>query len=48
MLTLPANTSVLLHRESVDIRKSFDGLLGIVQSSLHADPLLVALPKQLF
>ena len=39
MLTLPANTSVLLHRESVDIRKSFDGLLGIVQSSLHADPL---------
>ena len=39
MLTLPSNVSVLLHRAPVDIRKSFDGLLGIIRSSLHADPL---------
>ena len=39
MLTLPPNVSVLLHRAPVDIRKSFDGLLGIIRSVLHADPL---------
>jgi transposase len=39
MLTLPPNVAVLLHRESVDIRKSFDGLIGIVRSVFHADPL---------
>jgi len=39
MLTLPPNVSVLLHRQPVDIRKSFDGLLGIIRSVLHADPL---------
>jgi transposase len=39
MLTLPPNVSVLLHRDPVDIRKSFDGLLGIIRHSLHGDPL---------
>jgi len=39
MLTLPPNTVVLLHRHPVDIRKSFDGLLGIVRNALHDDPL---------
>jgi transposase len=39
MLTLPPNVAVLLHRESVDIRKSFDGLIGIVRTALGADPL---------
>ena len=39
MLTLPPNVTVLLHRDPVDIRKSFDGLLGIVRSVLHTDPL---------
>ena len=39
MLTLPPNVSVLLHREPVDIRKSFDGLIGVVRSALTVDPL---------
>jgi len=39
MLTLPSNVSVLLHRDPVDIRKSFDGLIGIVRGSLRVDPL---------
>jgi transposase len=39
MLTLPPNVTVLLHREPVDIRRSFDGLVGIVRSVLRADPL---------
>jgi transposase len=39
MLTLPPNVTVLLHREPVDIRRSFDGLIGVVRNSLRADPL---------
>jgi len=39
MLTLPPNVSVLLHRDPVDIRKSFDGLLGIIRNGLQCDPL---------
>ena len=39
MLTLPPNVAVLLHRESIDIRKSFDGLIGIVRTALRLDPL---------
>jgi len=39
MLTPLPNSSVLLHREPVDIRKSFDGLLGIIRSVLNHDPL---------
>jgi len=38
MLTLPSNVSVLLHRDPVDIRKSFDGLLGIIRGDLRVDP----------
>jgi len=38
MLTLPPNSSVLLHRVPVDIRKSFDGLIGIVRGALRVDP----------
>lgn len=38
MLTLPPNVAVLLHREAVDIRKSFDGLLGIIRNNILADP----------
>ena len=38
MLTLPPHSSVLLYRQSVDIRKSFDGLIGLIRSVLHADP----------
>ena len=39
MLTPPPNVSVLLHRQPVDIRKSFDGLLGIIRTTLNSDPL---------
>jgi transposase len=39
MLTPPPNVTVLLHRQPVDIRKSFDGLLGIIRSTLPNDPL---------
>jgi transposase len=39
MLTLPPTVAVLLHRQPVDIRKSFDGLLGIVRNGLGVDPL---------
>ena len=39
MLTLPPNVSVLLHREPVDIRKSFDGLISVVRDAFQADPL---------
>ena len=40
MLTLPPNVSVLLHREPVDIRKSFDGLIRVVRDACQADPLV--------
>ncbi len=39
MLTLPPHAAVLLHRQPVDIRKSFDGLLGVIRNALAADPL---------
>lgn len=39
MLTLPPNVAVLLYRDPVDIRKSFDGLVAIVRNVLGADPL---------
>lgn len=38
MLTLPPHASVLLHLQPVDIRKSFDGLVGLVRSVLDAEP----------
>jgi transposase len=39
MLTLHATTRIYLYRLPVDMRKSFDGLSGIVRSQLEADPL---------
>lgn len=38
MLTLPPHAVILLHRQPVDIRKSFNGLVGLVRSALHAEP----------
>lgn len=38
MLLLPQSVSIYLAVEPVDMRKSFDGLVAIVQSSLHLDP----------
>ena len=39
MLTLPAQTRVLLCSAAVDMRKSFDGLIGVVRNYLNGDPL---------
>jgi transposase len=30
---------ILAYRRPIDMRKSFDGLLGVVQATLHEDPL---------
>lgn len=39
MLSLPATVRMFLGAEPVDMRKSFDGLLGLVESTLALDPL---------
>ena len=39
MLSLPANTRVYLHLPPTDMRKSFDGLSGLIRSAFRADPL---------
>jgi len=39
MLSLPAAVRMFLCAEPVDMRKSFDGLLGLVESTLALDPL---------
>ena len=39
MFGLTAATRIYLYRGSCDMRKSFDGLCGIVRSDLGADPL---------
>ena len=39
MLSLPATVRMFLCAEPVDMRKSFDGLLGLVESTLALDPL---------
>ena len=39
MLTIPSSTRILLCTSSIDMRKSFDGLLGIVRNVLAVDPL---------
>jgi len=39
MLTISPNTRISLCTTSIDMRKSFDGLLGIVRNVLEADPL---------
>lgn len=39
MLSLPSRTKMFLCITPVDMRKSFDGLLGIVQQEFQQDPL---------
>lgn len=39
MIGLTASTRIYLYRGICDMRKSFDGLCGIVRSDLGADPL---------
>lgn len=38
MLTLTANLRIYLHTRPTDMRKSFDGLSGLVRSVFQADP----------
>jgi len=38
MLSIPPTVSLFLYTEPTDMRKSFDGLSGIVRSELEADP----------
>jgi transposase len=39
MLSLSASTRIYLYRAACDMRKSFDGLCGIIRSELSQDPL---------
>lgn len=39
MLALTAATQIYLYRAPCDMRKSFDGLCGVIRSELGADPL---------
>ena len=39
MFGLTAATRIYLYRSACDMRKSFDGLCGIIRSDLGADPL---------
>ena len=39
MLGLTSATRIYLYRGSCDMRKSFDGLCGIIRTELGADPL---------
>jgi transposase len=38
MLSIPSSVSIFLYTEPTDMRKSFDGLSGIVRSEFAADP----------
>jgi len=38
MLSVPPAVSIFLYTQPTDMRKSFDGLSGIVRSELGADP----------
>lgn len=38
MITLPGRGEILLYREATDMRKSFDGLCGIVREALGREP----------
>jgi transposase len=38
MLTIPPNTRISLCTSPVDMRKSFNGLIGVVRHQLGADP----------
>jgi len=39
MLSIPPTVSIFLYTQPTDMRKSFDGLSGIVRGELAADPL---------
>jgi transposase len=39
MLALTAATRIYLYRASCDMRKSFDGLYGLIRAQLNQDPL---------
>ena len=39
MLSFAANLRIFLHARPTDMRKSFDGLCGLVRGVLQADPL---------
>ena len=39
MLSIPPSVSIFLYTQPTDMRKSFDGLSGIVRSEFAADPL---------
>ena len=39
MISLTAMTRIYLYRGACDMRKSFDGLCGIIRSELDMDPL---------
>ena len=39
MLSIPSTVSIFLYTQPTDMRKSFDGLSGIVRSEFGADPL---------
>jgi transposase len=39
MLSLTAATRIYLYRAACDMRKSFDGLCGIIRSEVNQDPL---------
>lgn len=39
MLALTAATRIYLYRTACDMRKSFDGLCGLIRLELHQDPL---------
>lgn len=39
MLNLPPTVKIFLARDAADMRKSFDGLSGLVRDALGADPL---------
>jgi transposase len=38
MLSLAHNTRIYVYRPAADLRKSFDGLTGLVRSAFAADP----------
>jgi hypothetical protein len=38
MLTLAHNTRIYVYRPATDLRKSFDGLTGLVRSAFRTDP----------
>jgi transposase len=39
MLSFPPTVRIYISRDSVDMRKSYDGLCGCVEEKLHEDPL---------